>query len=338
MSNPYSNINFDVFSQVAEEKLTKGEHNKIMKDFYQKADCYNKKRTQRRSMAAIASCLILCLAISPIGNATWAAVKQALMGIGQYLGMSRQDDYVTVVDQTQKKNGITVTLNDAIGSDNELRVSVTVVKDDGRVLGGSKVNIGHYAINGMDWNNGLKTTGVGPFGSKRTKDGGIYFMGASYYDFEMPVNPTIDMDIEAGGEKFSFSFILKNEQLKKATRTADINKTILYKGKRLVLKQLIVSPIDQKITFDNPDNLDPWKDPFVYLYGVDNTGEAVTFDLNPFEMSFCGYRENKDESTYQINPDVTAFTLTAYDLNQADLKDLWNPENAISEEFTVKIE
>lgn len=338
MSDSYKDINFEAFSEVPGVKMTSNEKRRILENFYQEAGCYDnykRKKGQIRSIVAVCACLILCLAASPIGDSTWAAVKQAFMGIGEYLGMTKQDDYATVVDQTQTKNGITVTLNDAIGSDNELRVSVTVVKDDGEVLGDMQVNIGDYSINGLNWKNGLKTTGVGPFGSKRTNGGGIYFMSASYYDFEMPLNPVIDMMIEAGDELFNFTFTLENEQFKKATRTVSINKNVVIEGKELILKDLIVSPIDQIITTENPEGLDfQWSN--IVIYGEDNFGEEIVFSPYSGE-TFNAFRENEDETTYQPNQDVSSYTFRLYDLADADRDDFWNPKNAISEEFTVRL-
>lgn len=339
MSNAYKDINFEAFSKAPEEKMTSSESRRVLEDFYQKAGCYDhydRRRNQRRSIAAVCACLIICLAISPIGDATWAAVKQAFMGIGQFLGMAKQDDYVTVVDQTQTKNGITVTLNDAIGSDNELRVSVTVVKDDGEVLGLSQVGIGEYSINGLNWENGLDSTGWGPFGSKRTENGGIYFLGTTFVNYEMPLNPTIDMCIAVEGEKFYYTFTLDNKAFKEATRTASINKTVEINGRQLLLKDLIVTPIDQIITTENPEGLDfMW--PNIILYGEDNFGEKVLFDPNPFGETFAGSRENKDETTYEVNPTVSTYTFRLYDLKDADRNDLWNPKNAISDEFEVHL-
>lgn len=341
MSNAYKDINFDAFSEVPEVKMTKSEQRRALEAFYQEAGCYDnykRKKAQRRSIAAVCACLIVCFAISPIGNAAWAAMKQAFMGIGEYLGMTKQDDYATVVDQTQTKNGITVTLNDAIGSDNELRVSVTAERDDHKVIGQSEVEIGEYAINGFNWKNGLDTTGVGPFGSKRTKDGGIYFFSATFVNYEMPLNPTIDISICAGGERFDFSFVLKNEAFKKATRVVDINRDVNIYGEKITLKQLVVTPIDQKITTENTDDdAEVWGSPSITIYGIDNFGEGVVFDPNPFGKTFDGFRDNEDDVTYQTNADVSAYTFRVYDLKDADRDDFWNPKNAISEEFTVRL-
>lgn len=338
MSNSYREINFEAFSKVPEKKLTKAESRRLIEGFYRKAGCYHsfeKRKRQRHSVAAVCICLIVCLAISPIGNAAWAAVKQAMLGIGEYLGMARQDDYATVVDQTQTKNGITVTLNDAIGSDNELRVSVTAFHEDGTVLRKTEVELADLSINGVNRYNGFGSFGSDQYDSKK-----MHFMSTTFYHFKMPLNPKIDICIYAEGELFDFSFTLDNRAFKEATRIADIDKTIVFNGDHVVLKQLIITPIDQKITFDaQGDSLNEensWRGHDLCLRGIDNLGNKIIFNKSFRENSFDGYRENEDETTYEISPDATSFTLSAYDLKNADRDDLWNPKNAISEEFTVK--
>lgn len=339
MSNLYREINFDAFSEVPERGITKAESRRLLEGFYQKAGCYDeykRKKTQKRSIVAVCACLIVCLAISPMGDATWAAVKQAMIGIGEYLGMARQDDYATVVDQTQTKNGITVTLNDAIGSDNELRVSVTALHEDGTALRKTEVEVADLSINGVN-----RYDGFGSFGSDKYDSKEMHFMSMPFYHFEMPLNPKITICIYAEGELFDFSFELDNKAFKEATRIADINKTIVFNGERVVLKKLIVTPIDQKITYDTQgaslNDKVTWRGHDLYLQGVDSLGNKIIFNLDDRDKSFAGYRENEDETTYQISPDVTSVTLKAYDLKNADRDDLWNPKNAICEEFTVKL-
>lgn len=340
MKNQYSHINFDRFSDVPEEKLTRDEKERLLEDFYQNAGIHyvnQKKKHHWHSVAAVAACLIICLTITPIGESAWAATKQALMGIGEFLGMVKQDNYATVIDQSKTKNGTTVTLNDAIGSDNKLRVSVTVTRDDGKVLGTSKVSIGDYAINGMNWRNGLEATGTGSYGSKRAKDGGIYFIGVSFVHYEMPLNPIIDMTIWAGDEKFKFSFVLENEAFKTATKTIGIDKTIDYVGEKITFEDMIITPIDQKITVKAPEGFFEMNGKYGYdfcelaLYGKDNFGNDIVFNAEPFDGTMVAANRNEDETgTYEPDPDVSWYKLTVYDTGgEAPV--------AISDEFTVKV-
>ncbi len=337
MNKEYEHINFDVFSDIVEEPVSPEEKQRFMEPFYEMAGRQEKKHSSRqakvrRFSALAAACLILCLTVTPLGDKAWAAVKQAFMGIGHYLGMGQQDDYTTVINKTQSKNGVTVTLCEAIGSDHELRISFRATKD-GKNMGNSKACLSEYSIDGYNWKNGLKTTGIGPFGSdlpKEQQDASMHFWSATYTDYEMPVNPTIKLKIYAAGEEFDFSFTLKNEAFKAATRMVDIDKTITFRGKPIILKQLIITPIEQVISFENPEDAaveDLWG---LYLYGEDQDGDAVFFNTG-FDSVFYGSRMNTDNRTYELDREVESYTLKAGD------QDLPDGKEDISEPFTIQV-
>jgi len=340
VNKEYEHINFNVFSNIAEEIVSPEEKRRLMENFYQTApDAVplrdrNKRRLRgiRQISVFAAACLIICMAVTPLGDMTWAAARQVFMGIGHYLGMDHSDDYATIIDKTQTKNGVTVTLCEAVGSDNELRISFRAVKD-GENMNSSKVDIAEYSINGINAESGLKDIGRGPFGTnlpEEQMDRSLHFWGAFYDDFEMPLNPTIDVKIEAGGEKFKFSFILENEKFKAATKQVNIDKTVTFRGKPIILKQLIITPIDQVITFENPEDVskeDLWR---LCIYGTDQNGDRVSFTAG-FGSKFYGERNNRDHKTYMMNPDIESYTLRAKD------EALPAEKQDIGESFTIQI-
>lgn len=337
MNKKYEGIDFDVFSDITEEEVSRDEKQRLMEPFYRMADSREKKSggqcAKRRQLSVLAAaCLILCLTVTPLGDKVWASVQQAFMGIGHFLGMNQQDDYATVVNQTQSKNGVTVSLCEAIGSDYELRIGFRATKD-GKNLGHSKVSLMEYSINGYNWKKGLKETGTGPFGSdlpKGSQDKSMHFWGVSYVDYEMPINPTIKVKIAAADEEFDFSFILKNEAFKEATRKVDINKTLMFRGKSIILKQLIITPMEQVISFENPEGVseeDLWR---LSLYGKDQDGDDVFF-YTAFGNVFYGSRENRDSTTYQLDNEVESYTLKAKDEDLPDGKD------CIADPFVIKV-
>lgn len=344
MNNSYEHINFEVFSDVPEVPVSPDEKQRLMRPFDQRASVEGTSNVKssgqrgRRASALAAACLILCLAATPLGDKTWAAVRQAFMGIGQYLGMSQQDDYATVIDQTQTKNGVTVTLCEAIGSDHELRISFQATKD-GKSVTNAEAELEEYSINGISWDNGLETTGTGPFGTdlpEEQQDESLQFWGAFFENFEMPLNPLITLKIRAAGENFDFSFVLENEAIKAATKTVDINKTVIFHGKPIILKQLVITPIDQVIKFENPEGMsteDLWN---LILHGTDQNGDAVTFTAG-FGDYILGERDNKDETTYELDQNVETYTLRVYDEELMTRETLWCDEAAISDEFTIQV-
>ena len=344
MNKNYEKINFDVFSDIPEIPVRPDEKRRLMEPFDQRVSAGLGRRVKgsgvkgRRAGAWIAACLIVCLAATPLGDQTWAAVKQAFMGIGQYLGMSQQDNYATVIDQTQSRNGVTVTLCEAIGSDHELRISFRATKD-GKNLDETEVEFMEYFINGTNWQSELKSTGTGPFGTDlpdEERDKSLHFWSTSFESFDMPLNPTIDLKVAAGGEQFAFSFTLENEAFKAATKQVDLDRTITFRGKKIVLKQLVITPIDQWITIENPENVpteELWQ---LALHGSDQNGDPVSF-LFGFYDGFSGSRDNQDASTYELDYDVESYTFRAYDEELMTQETLWCEASAVSDEFTVQV-
>ena len=347
MKKKYEQIDFSLFTEEAEDiqSMTAEEKERVLKNFYEtigirsaaetaKDTKSTRNRSRRRSLVAAAcACLVICTAFTPIGERTWAAAKEMFMGIGEFLGMSRQDSYATEVNQTQSRNGVTVTLCEAIGSDNEMRFSFQVTKDGEPVSGGS-VFLTDASYNGY---NGMKTTGYGNFGSdlpKEERDPDLHYLGASFEEFEMPVNPTVDVEISACGENFNFNFVLKNKAFKEATKRVAINQTVVYRGTEITLKELVITPIDQWIIAEAPDFLENnqfWR---MSIYGTDQDGDPVNF--NPgIHGNFRGSRDNDDETTYQLDYDVKSYTLRVYDdFLQGEIG---SEETAVSEPFTVRI-
>lgn len=345
MNHNYEHICFEVFSDVPGEPVSPEEKQRLLRPFDQRVSAggtSNVKgggRRGRRTGTLIAACMILCLAATPLGDKTWAAVKQAFVGIGQYLGMDQQDDYATVINQTQTKNGVAVTLCEAIGSDHELRIAFRAT-NDGENIGDSKVDFMESSINGYDWQDGLKSTGTGPFGSdlpKEERDPGMHYWVMTFEDYEMPLNPTIYVKIAACGEEFEFTFTLENEAFKAATKKADIDKTVMYHGKRLILKQLVVTPIDQWITIENPDGLEQQELWCLHLHGSDQSGDPVTFYVGGYTTGFQGFRDNEDAFTYQMNKNAESYTLRVYDDDLMTPETLWCEESALCDEFTIQV-
>ena len=119
------------------EIMSQEEKTRAIDSFYKEAGIKKPTGTRKKKRwisVAVAACIVLVFSFTPAGTSAWAKAREAFMGIGQYLGNSAEDDYVTVIDQTQKKGDITFTLNEVVASNYQMRFSVTVEKDDGTVL------------------------------------------------------------------------------------------------------------------------------------------------------------------------------------------------------------
>lgn len=359
MKKKYEQVDFSLFTEEAEaadiQTMTAEEKERVLKNFYDSigmqsgekpAEDAEMRRNRRRGLVAAAcACLVLCTAFTPIGEKAWAAAKEALMGIGEFLGMSRQDSYATEVNQTQSRNGITVTLHEVTASDRQMRYTFSTECEDGRKLGDSKVGIGDVYINGARLGYDIPGTGTGPFGSLVTKPEehrGMHYFSSDYINYEMPLNPEIIVEIGVLDERFTFTFTLKNEAFKEATREIPINRDVPYKDRVLRLGKLVITPIDQVITVKNPEEFDLFEDN-IYLFCTDNHGHK-SYWTPSFDYYFYGSRWSDrpdSQKTYELCPDAETYTIGVgvWDMNGkgVDPENPIPPDERIAEDFIIKI-
>lgn len=317
------------------EIMSQEEKTRAIDSFYKEAGIKKPTGTRKKKRwisVAVAACIVLVFSFTPAGTSAWAKAREAFMGIGQYLGNSTEDDYVTVIDQTQKKGDITFTLNEVVASDYEMRFSVTVEKDDGTILGLSKVDkYGELCINGLRLGsivNGddIQSYGTGCFGGKRDGNKGIYFMGTSY-SYDMPLYPEIKVSFIAGEQIFDFEFTLDNSRFQQATKEVEVNKVFDIPGKEVCIEKLVITPIDQYFIVKNKDDIHD----HIYLDGTDEKGDEVDFH-NFFDGNMFGSRANDDDTSYLLNYDVKSYTLqfSYHDLETDELVHVGEP-------FTIDI-
>ena len=314
------------------EIMSQEEKTRAIDSFYKEAGIKKPTGTRKKKRwisVAVAACIVLVFSFTPAGTSTWAKAREAFMGIGQYLGNSAEDDYVSVIDQTQKKGDITFTLNEVVASDYQMRFSVTVEKDDGTVLRLRDVCEQVTFINGLrigGSEDDIMGYGSGSYGGKRDGNKGIYFLNIKY-EYDMPLYPEIKASFYAEDQRFDFKFILDNKRFKEATKEVEINKVFDTSGGEVHIGKLIISPIDQSITVENKEDIE---EP-LYLEGTDETGDKVDF-FNFCTNDMWGSRINDDDTSYELNYDVKSYTL------QFSYDDLETDELVyVGEPFTIDI-
>ena len=317
------------------EIMSQEEKTRAIDSFYKEAGIKKPTGTRKKKRwisVAVAACIVLVFSFTPAGTSAWAKAREAFMGIGQYLGNSAEDDYVSVIDQTQKKGDITFTLNEVVASNYQMRFSVTVEKDDGTILGLSKVDkYGELYINGLRLGSivdgdDIQSYGTGHFGGKRYGSKGIYFMRTDY-EYDMPLYPEIKVSFIAEDRIFDFEFTLDNKRFKEATKEVEINKVFDTSGGEVHIGKLIITPIDQSITVENKEDIE---EP-LYLEGTDETGDKVDF-FNFCDCDMWGSRINDDDTSYELSYDVKSYTL------QFSYHDLETDERiSVGEPFTIDI-
>lgn len=314
------------------EIMSQEEKTRAIDSFYKEAGIKKPTGTRKKKRwisVAVAACIVLVFSFTPAGTSAWAKAREAFMGIGQYLGNSSEDDYVTVIDQTQKKGDITFTLNEVVASNYQMRFSVTVEKDDGTVLRLRDVCEQVTFINGLrigGSEDDIMGYGSGSYGGKRDGNKGIYFLNIKY-EYDMPLYPEIKTSFYAEDQRFDFKFTLDNKRFKEATKEVEINKVFDTSGGEVHIGKLIISPIDQSITVENKEDIE---EP-LYLEGTDETGDKVDF-FNFCTNDMWGSRINDDDTSYELNYDVKSYTL------QFSYDDLETDELVyVGEPFTIDI-
>ena len=113
------------------------------------------------------------MAITPIGNTTFAKVLKSFVGIGEHLGKTEEDTYVTHVDQEKQGKDITITLKDVIASNQQLRCSVLVTNKDKTKTKLKDVQIEDIKINNKKTE---ENRGNAVLGKENIKTGNLHFV------------------------------------------------------------------------------------------------------------------------------------------------------------------
>lgn len=223
MKREYREVDRDQFVTEEKEKLTKTEREHIKKQFYESTGIttniqQKKKYLKWYYVPAACAAFGLCVVITPIGNTTFAKALKSFVGIGEYLGKTEEDTYVTHVDQEKQGKDITITLKDVIASNQQLRCSVLVTNKDKTKTKLKDVQIEDIKINNKEPE---ENRGYAVLGKENVKTGNLHFVSVNYKHQEMLLNPKISLQIRIKNNLYHFKFMLKNQKFKKAEKNKD---------------------------------------------------------------------------------------------------------------------
>lgn len=327
MKREYREVDWNQFVPEDEEKLTKTEREHIKKQFYESAGITTNIQQKKKYLKwyyVPAACVAfgLCVAITPIGNTTFAKVLKSFVGIGEHLGKTEEDTYVTHVDQEKQGKDITITLKDVIASDQQLRCSVLVTNKDKTKTKLKDVQIEDIKINNKE---PKENRGYAVLGKENVKTGNLHFVSVNYKHQEMLLNPKISLQIRIKNNLYHFKFTLKNQKFKRAEKTIKIGKKIKVKGQMIQLDKLIVTPIDQIITITVPkEGQKKLKKEEIFLTGTNQKGDKVyfqgCFDEFTGDEYLYGTRENDDQLTYELDEKEISYNLKTEEGQKIEIK------------------
>ena len=326
MKREYREVDWDQFVP-EEEKLTKTEREHIKKQFYESAGITTNIQQKKKYLKwyyVPAACVAfgLCVAITPIGNTTFAKVLKSFVGIGEHLGKTEEDTYVTHVDQKKQGKDITITLKDVIASNQQLRCSVLVTNKDKTKTKLKDVQIEDIKINNKKPE---ENRGYAVLGKENIKTGNLHFVSVNYKHQEMLLNPKISLQIRIKNNLYHFKFTLKNQKFKRAEKTIKIGKKIKVRGQMIQLDKLIVTPIDQIITITVPkEGQKKLKKEEIFLTGTNQKGDKVyfqgCFDEFTGDEYLYGTRENDDQLTYELDEKEISYNLKTEEGQKIEIK------------------
>lgn len=307
MKQKYKEIHMEAFIPKEEEGLSKEEKYNIKQRFYESVQI-SKQRSEKRYIKwyyipAACIALGLCITMTPIKDTTFAKTLKSFVGIGEHLGKKEEDTYVTHVNQKKTAKDFTITLKDAIASDQQLRCSVEMERKDGEKARLKDVQMEGMKINGK---NVIESRGYGVLGKENVKNGTLHFLSTSYLKQTMPSDPKISLKINVKGRIYNFDFTLKNHKFQQAKKTIKIDQWVNINGQKIRLDDLIVTPIDQIITVSAGEKL---KNNEVLLTGINKKKDKVYFDGMIKDGYLYGTRKNDDKMTYELDEKDISYVL-----------------------------
>lgn len=324
----------------------------------------------RRKIVQAAAIILIFIAAA--GNSqVQAAIKRFTTKIGEMFWFSKDlSAYTEIINQTQTKNGISLTINEVILDDYGLIVSVKTDYGDRRESPYLWINDEKTLINGQRYQSISSIVG----GQMDLEALGEYEMDTDtvlvqeYEDIELPDGEVeVHLVLEAGEQvpifqegrsegstEFVYDFSITAEQLKAQTVQKEVNMEIPgVDGCSLILKELVMNDLRSRIVVSGVESMDWWdrwsSEYEVKLKGQDSFGNPVSFGLVGaafssenelwFETSFFGDYEDAavaDEDSFQMSvPDKNC---TYLDLQLYQRKLLWDPETAekVDDEYDMQ--
>ena len=308
----------------------------------------------RRRLAGAAAIVLICIAMA--GNAgVQAAVKEFTTKIGKILGITKDlDSYTETINQTQTKNGVSLTLNEVILDDHKLIVSLKEVFGEEKEPHPVWLNEEKTTINGQHYQSygSLNGSRSDPEALQENEKNPDIIMVEEYEDMTLPEGEVqVHLVLEAGktdpqpGEEFTpvaefvYDFVITPEELKAQTVKQELAINISGEnGEKLILTHLTMNDLYCRIVASEVAQDEEWVNNYeLKLRGEDSFGNPVGLDGGGFisenemrfETSFLGDFESGaaiDEEDFHLSvPDKNCMYL---DLQLYARKIVWEGSEA----------
>lgn len=267
-----------------------------------------------------------------------AAVSKFTSMIAEILQISNNlDPYTDVINTTQKKNGISITLKEAILTGNSLLISVNL--DVENEYDGVGISAGeNIKINGSEYTCDSSTV----YQKQNLEENDNRYVVEWIYDDGVPLPKKADIEIEIvvhkqiddiEGEAFTFAFSTSKEELQKNTVHLKLAQKIGLDNGEAIIREFSINSVTSNLKLEC-DKLSPEKKQY-YIEIRDMQGNKALYSQIKNEGNLFTFQNNGN--TLSSNSkwlDGQIYALP-YDIENRDAVDFGTMEGEISEVFTV---
>lgn len=267
-----------------------------------------------------------------------AAVSKVASMIAEILQISNDlTPYTDIINTTQEKNGISITLNEVILTENSLLVSVNL--NDKEEYSGVGISAGeNIKINGSEY--GCDSSSV--YQKQSLEENDNQYVVEWIYDDGVPLEKKANIEVEIvvhkhiediEGETFTFAFSASKEELQKDTIHLKLDRRIRLEEKEAVIREFSINSITSSLKLEcNKLSLEKKQ---YYVEITDMQGNKFLYSLVKKEGEMFTFQNDGDipaSDSKWLDGQIYALP---YDVENKDTVDFGTMEGEISEIFRV---
>lgn len=290
-----------------------------------------------RKAACVALILIMGLGLV-FHEQVSAAVSKVASMIAEILQISNDlTPYTDIVNTTQEKNGISITLNEVILTENSLLVSVNL--NDKEEYSGVGISAGeNVKINGSEY--GCDSSSI--YQKQSLEENDNQYVVEWIYDDGVPLEKKANIEVEIvvhkhiediEGETFTFAFSASKEELQKNIAHLKLEQRISLGESEAVVREFSNNSVTSSLKLEC-DKLSPEKEQY-YVEITDMQGNKFLYSLVKKEGEMFTFQNDGDipaSDSKWLDGQIYALP---YDVENKDTVDFGTMEGEVSEIFRV---
>ena len=267
-----------------------------------------------------------------------AAVSKFASIIAEILQISSDlTPYTDIINTTQEKNGISITLNEVILTENSLLVSINL--NDKEEYGGVGISAGeNVKINGSEY--GCDSSTI--YQKQSIEENNNQYVVEWIYDDGVPLEEKANIEVEIvvhkhiediEGETFTFAFCASKEELQKNTAYLELDQRISLDEEEAVIREFSINSVTSSLKLEC-DKLSLEKNQY-YVEVTDMQGNKFLYSLVKKEGELFTFQNDGNipaSDSKWLDGQIYALP---YDAENKDTMDFGIMEGEVSEIFRV---